>query len=342
MYQKKLYVFSLMAVIAMVAFLNQDAIEGFLSAETSESKQTQLAANVSKLTKKTTSKQVEVPSKTSHLKQVKHVRQPLITETSAYEKLSNAEKLRTLQKMLDIAPPEEKKIVQVLADKIRVLLVPRKQTTIASTSQGRITHFVGQLGQHFEQGDVLVSFDCNEKKANVDMAKAELFGAVEQHEAKMKMQGLDQASDVEVSMAASEANRARAQLKLNITRANECQIVAPWSGRVAKAHVKEYMIVAPGEPLLDIINVGRLKIKLNVPSKQLTSLKVGKTFNVTIDETSKQYRARISAINSQVDPVSQTVEVEAVLEKQYRHLLAGMSGTADLVVNPPQHQLAAK
>jgi membrane fusion protein, multidrug efflux system len=216
------------------------------------------------------------------------------------------------------------------AETVRVLLVPEKETTLSSTMAARIVTFNGKLGQSFKAGDILVAFDCEEALARVEMSKAELSGAIEQHEAKLKMQGLEQASDVEVALAASASNKAKAQLNLNQAQVSQCRIYAPWNGRVAKAIVKNNMTVTPGQPLMELVNNGPLKLKLNVPSKLLARIKTDSKFSVTIDETSQTYPAAISAINSRVDPVSQTVEIEAKLTKSYRELLAGMSGTANI------------
>lgn len=213
---------------------------------------------------------------------------------------------------------------------VRVLLVPEKETTISSTLAARIVALNGSLGQGFRVGDTLVSFDCEEALARVEMSKAELSGAIDQHEAKVKMQGLEQASDVEVSIAAAAANKAKAQLSLNQTQVSQCRIYAPWSGHIAKLIVKNHMTVTPGQPLMELVKNGPLKLKLNIPSKLLARTKNGSKFSVLIDETGQSYAAVVTAINSRVDPVSQTVEIEASLSKSYRELLAGMSGVADI------------
>ena len=219
-------------------------------------------------------------------------------------------------------------ITGLTANPVRVLLIPDRETTIASTMAARIVTFNGTLGQSFKAGDTLVAFDCDEAQARVEMSKAELSGAIEQHEAKVKMQGLEQASDVEVALAASASNKAKAQLNLNQAQVSQCKIYAPWSGRVAKANVKNHMTVTPGQPLMELVNSGPLKLKMNLPSNLMARTKVGTKFNITIDETAETYQATVSAINSRVDPVSQTVEIEAKLLKSYKELLAGMSGVA--------------
>jgi RND family efflux transporter MFP subunit len=213
---------------------------------------------------------------------------------------------------------------------VRVLLVPERETTVASSIAARVVTLSGNLGQSFKAGELLIAFDCGEALARVDMSKAELAGSIDQHEAKVKMQGLGQASDVEVALAASAVNKSRAQLALHENQSAQCNIYAPWGGRVARAHVKPLMTVTPGQPLLDLVNEGPLRLKLNAPSKLLGKLRVGSRFDIQIDETGGKYQAVVSALNSRVDPVSQTIEVEARLTRHHRDLLGGMSGVADL------------
>jgi multidrug efflux pump subunit AcrA (membrane-fusion protein) len=107
----------------------------------------------------------------------------------------------------------------------------------------------------------------------------------------------------------------------------------PWSGRTAKVHVRSHMSVTAGQPLVDLVKAGPLKLRLNAPSRWLGQLKTGLAFEVAIEETGKRYPAKVSAVNSRVDSVSQTVELEATLAGSYPELLPGMSGTA---VFPPR------
>jgi membrane fusion protein, multidrug efflux system len=219
-------------------------------------------------------------------------------------------------------------LTQAPSDSVRVLLVPALDTTLSSPVAGRITVIESALGASFSAGKLLVGFDCDEPVARVGMAKAELDGAVETHEAKLRLQGLEQASDVEVLLAAAAAAKAKAALALGTAQVSQCRVLAPWGGRVAKIHVRNHMSVTAGQPLLDVVKTGPLKIKLSVPSRQLARIKAGLVFEVSIDETGKTYEAQVKAVNSRIDPVSQSIEVEATMARDYAGLLAGMSGTA--------------
>jgi membrane fusion protein, multidrug efflux system len=220
------------------------------------------------------------------------------------------------------------------SEPVRVLVLPSGETTLASPVPGRISVLHVGLGLPFKEGAVLVTLDCQEPQARLGMAKADLAGATDQYEAKLRMQGLDQASDVEVSLAASAVAKAKAQIDLYNFQISQCTIRAPWSGSTAKLHVRSHMTVTAGQPLLDLVRSGVLYLKLNVPSNWVSALKIGNEFQVTIDETGKSYPAQVRRINSRIDPVSQTVELEATMLKTYKELLPGMSGFAQFTGMP--------
>lgn len=213
-------------------------------------------------------------------------------------------------------------------NEIRVLLAPELETTLVSQIVGRIAAVNVHLGQSFAKGKTLIQFDCSEQAARVDMAQAELAAARENHNAKLRLQGLQQAAEVEVSMAASNAAKARAQVNLYRAQLGQCSIQAPFSGQVVKIAVKPHQGVNQAQPLMEIISDGPLKLRLNAPAKWVKWLKIGSPFDVIIEETGKHYQAKVSALNARIDAVSQTIELEATMVNKAPELLPGMSGTA--------------
>ncbi|MEX1165388.1 MAG: efflux transporter periplasmic adaptor subunit, partial [Hydrogenophaga sp.] len=127
-----------------------------------------------------------------------------------------------------IAKPAAAPVVaaNVNAEPVRVLVLPGGETTLASPVPGRINVLHVGLGLPFKEGAVLVSLDCQEPEARRGMARADLASATDQYEAKLRMQGLEQASDVEVSLAASAVAKAKAQIDLYNFQISQCSIRA--------------------------------------------------------------------------------------------------------------------
>lgn len=211
---------------------------------------------------------------------------------------------------------------------VRVLLVPSRETTLAAQMVGRLELVPSKIGQGYGQGETVIRFDCEEHQARLKMAIAEFNAAREGHEAKIRLQGLQSAGEVEVSLAAAQREKARAGVELSKSQLRECTISAPFAGRVVKLHVKRHQSVTVGTPLVDFVSSEPPKMRLNVPSKWLQWLKEGTRFEVFIDETGRYYVGKVIGKNARVDAVSQSIEVEAVVEGKSADLLPGMSGTA--------------
>ena len=217
---------------------------------------------------------------------------------------------------------------------IRVLLSPELETTLASQMVGRILNLQAQLGALVQKGKPVVTFDCSEAAARMNMAQAEYASSRETLNAKERLRALDAAGDVEVSLAAAADNKAKASIALARTQLAQCSVNAPFTGRIVKVHVKPHQGVNIGAPLVEMVSSGPLKIRLNVPSRWLRNLKEGTPFEVSINETGRTYQAKISAINARVDAVAQTIELEARMDNAQSDLLAGMSGVARFPVQP--------
>lgn len=211
---------------------------------------------------------------------------------------------------------------------VRVLLVAQRETTLVAQMAGRVDGLGGELGARVEEGASLVRFDCGEAQARRRLADAELDAARQTHDGKVKLQSMAAAGDIEVQLAAAGVARAQAQLDLATLQAGYCRIDAPFAGRIVKLHVRPFQGVTPGQPLLDLVSTGPLKLRVNAPSRWLSWLKPGVAFRIEIDETGRSYPAVVTAINGRVDAASQSVEIEGSVRGNPPELLAGMSGNA--------------
>lgn len=214
------------------------------------------------------------------------------------------------------------------ANVARVLVVADQEATISSQFAGRLVAMPKQVGDSFAAGELLAAFDCAEREANVQAAQAELLGARETHLAKLKLQSLGAVSDLDVTIAAANAEKSKSQLALAETQARYCKVHAPYAGKVVRARAKAYESVALGQPLLEIVNLSSLRAQLFVPSSWVRWMKPGKAFQIAIDETGQTYAARVAKISGRIDGASQTVEVLARFDRLPANVLPGMIGRA--------------
>jgi RND family efflux transporter MFP subunit len=229
----------------------------------------------------------------------------------------------------EMAPKPEPKPEQT--SEIAALILASEETILSSQMAGRIRKVNVGLGDEVKSGAPLIEFDCGEQRAQLDAAEADYRGARETHVARLKLQALGAAGELEVTVAAAAADKARSQVTLRRSQLAYCSVASPFRGRVARLRVKSSESVQSGQPLVDVVNPSVLKAQVFVPAAWIAWLRPGAV--VTIGANGQSYPARISKLNSRVDGVSQQLELEALIENG-EGLVPGMIGVATF--NPPK------
>lgn len=210
---------------------------------------------------------------------------------------------------------------------VRAVLEPVREAAISSEISTSIETIRVRNGETFRQGDPLILFDCAVYQAGFSEASAELGIARAQLENKQKLQKLNSAGKLEVLLARLEVDRMQAKHDVAESMVKNCQVVAPFDGRVDEMLVNEHESIAAGSQLLWVLDDTTLKVNLVLPSKWLTWLQVGSEFTLVVDETGLEYAGHIVQLGARVDSVSQSIRVTGELNGSHKDLMAGMSGS---------------
>jgi membrane fusion protein, multidrug efflux system len=224
-------------------------------------------------------------------------------------------------------PAPEAKAKAAAEPEVAALIVAGEETTLSSQMAGRIRVVSVGLGDQVKKGGRLIEFDCSEQQAQLEAAAAEFRAARETHLARLRLQALGAAGELEVTVAAAATDKARSQVALNESRLAYCRVDAPFSGNVARMRVKASESVNAGQPLVDLVNPASLKAQMFVPAAWIAWLRTGTPVILNVRESGQTFQAKVSKINARVDGVSQQLEVEARIEKGGR-LLPGMVASA--------------
>jgi len=211
---------------------------------------------------------------------------------------------------------------------VRVLLLPKSKATLSSQLSAKLMRFSYELGERFKKGAKLAEFDCGVLQQELAKANAELEIVDAKHISNKKMKEYQSISDLEIAISAAEVKKAKADVGIVKERTRYCSIKAPYAGRVVKRHVNLSENVSKGQQVIDIISNGKPRVQIFVPSTWTAWLSNKSAFSIKIDETNKTYPAKVLRIVGQINPVSQTIEVEATIDANIERLLPGMSGTA--------------
>jgi RND family efflux transporter MFP subunit len=220
---------------------------------------------------------------------------------------------------------------------VRGIVRPLNQAAMASDLSVRVAQLRVREAQSFRKGDVLLTFDCERLEAEQAAAEAvhrEMKIALDSN-VYLDKRGAVGRNDVEVSRA--RVDKAGADARALKARLRQCVVAAPFDGRVAELTINEHEIPAPGKPFITLVDEAAFEIDVILPSLALKRLAPGQPFTFSVDETGRDYPAKVLRIGAAVDPVSQTVKVIAAFDNRDERVLPGMSGTAsfpDLVGLP--------
>jgi len=215
----------------------------------------------------------------------------------------------------------------------RGVLQAGQTAEIAAGMTGKLIKANYKPGQYFKAGALLARFDCARQKAELQALEQAQNTLSAKHENVSELFALGAAGELDVRIAQSEMQQAKAERDALKVRLKDCSVYAPYAGHVTERHVSAFETPQIGQPLYSIQRANTLELSIIAPSKWLRWMKVGQELNFTVDETGEIFNAKIIRTGASVDPVSQTVELTAKPTGKTKSL-AGMSGVADFGPRP--------
>jgi membrane fusion protein (multidrug efflux system) len=198
---------------------------------------------------------------------------------------------------------------------------------------GRVAAIGFRDGQYVKKGQLLVGLDAALNEAEVAQAKAEL----ELANANLKRTA-DLASKNFVSSSAQDTAESNvtvlaARLQLAQARLSKMRIVAPFDGVVGLRAISIGDVVKDGTDLVNVEDIGRLKVDFRLPERTFTQLKVGQAVEVTTDAVpGALYKGRVDAINPRIESGGRSLEVRAELPNTDGKLRPGMFARVRVIV----------
>jgi membrane fusion protein (multidrug efflux system) len=218
-----------------------------------------------------------------------------------------------------------------------VIIRSNEETTFSSETTGQVIFLPVKEGSAFNKGDVLLKLDCRLQEAELAKARAQQEATSKAMQSAKKLKGYGSISEFEYIKTKSEADAANADVqKLKVT-VEKCTVIAPFAGGVADVKVNLYETVKPGDPLLKVVNTENLTFEVQVPSQWLSWLHINSRFSVHINDINKTISAKVTLINPEIEPISQTVKIVGLISPPNPLLRPGMTGQAIFDDNPNRY-----
>jgi membrane fusion protein (multidrug efflux system) len=247
----------------------------------------------------------------------------------------------------------KKIMAQKISDEVRAIGTVRayQEVQISPEISGKIKKIHCSVGDRVKRGDLLVEIDdelrriilrqkkallkkaeATSKKARKDAQKGvTLFkeGVISDSESDDSELG-KQVADAELDLARADVMKAEKELR-------DTKIVAPFDGKVALEEVEIGKMVTPGENLLTLVDITKVKILVTISELDIAKLSVGSVVAVVIDSLpERHFPGKVETVGLKADDVTRTFPMEIVVLSEEENLLSGMVARVTITSKEPK------
>ena len=181
---------------------------------------------------------------------------------------------------------------------------PVQELQFSAEKSGKITKILAKEGDFVSVGQTLAIVRSDVINVNAQNANAIYQNAVSDYsrfENAFKTGGVTKQQVDQAKLAMVNAKSQLTQANINV---GDTRIKAPISGFINKKYIEVGSIITgmPATALFDIVNVSKLKLKVNVSESQVASLKVGTAIKVTASVyPDKTFNGKVTFIAAKAD-----------------------------------------
>jgi RND family efflux transporter MFP subunit len=215
-----------------------------------------------------------------------------------------------------------------------------RDARLSSEVRGQVKTVRVEVGDEVEAGTPLLELDREVEELTLERLQAAtqqsqvaLADALRRYDDAKRLRKQNSISENELRLAETEVNVNRAILrqrqaeeKLQQARVDRHTLRAPFSGVITERLTESGEWIEPGDAVLNLVAVDRLRIEFHVPQEYYSAIDDASTLDITLDALPKsQFRANIDVIVPYSDPDSRTFVLHATIDTGKDRITPGMS-----------------
>ena len=204
---------------------------------------------------------------------------------------------------------------------------PDTRAQISAEMGGQIAAIFVSEGDVVTQGQVIARLTGDKTNVSLGNAKANLDNAVsnlQRYEAAFETGGVTAA---QLDQARLQVENARAQFESAQLTSGDTQVRSKVSGIVNDKMVEVGMVVSPGTPIVEVVDISSLDLRLEVDEALVSQLEIGDSVQVVPSVTKDTLAGRITFI-APASNGALKFPVEVTVDNSEGNFRAGMYATA--------------
>lgn len=241
---------------------------------------------------------------------------------------------------------DEMRTVAVEAEKVVTTTMPKHINTIGELKANRsvvlrpeISGIVSEIlckeGTEVRKGDILIKLDDKQLQADYRTHKAQYDYSKTEFERYEKMRSSGAGSGKDYDKVRGEMNTYKARKERSEADLEKTKICAPFDGVVGLIDVHEGAYVNPQQQqgLSTLVDASVIKVTFGIPGKFVNEVGVGQTIQMKVDACKgRTFRGIVEAVDSHVDPSTNTVSLRASVPNDDGALKAGLFASISLII----------
>jgi membrane fusion protein, multidrug efflux system len=193
-------------------------------------------------------------------------------------------------------------------------LYPYKELDIPAETIGKITSLNYELGQYFPKGGVIATIEDKIKKLTYESVKIDAGRLKKDFERAENLFKGGISSEQEYDLARTSYETAKNKFEEAEKQLSYTRITAPIAGTITKKIVEVGTFVKEGDKVASIVDVSRLRVKVNVSESSVYYLHTGDRAKITTDiYPGITFEGKISFVSPRGDDThNYPVEIEIV------------------------------
>ena len=219
-------------------------------------------------------------------------------------------------------------------------LLPNKRVLMRSEIDGVIEKIDFEEGDEITKGKRLVDISTKEHRLKLKIAitDSNLADINIKRDEKLAAQNLIPNAQLDQTKTRAESaslNKELAEISLN-----KSLISSPLKGTIKTRHIKVGEFVRKGDKLVEILDIDKIIVKVNIPEQEILSIQVGQNVEVALYIMEKKtFLGRVKNIGLEADSSNRTFPVEILVDNKERQLRAGMLARATFTKSVDQDQI---
>jgi len=208
------------------------------------------------------------------------------------------------------------------------------QGAVVSTElAGVVSEINFENGAEAKKGEVLMKLDASQEEALLRSAASEAQLARTDLERSRDLAMKKVVSSAELDSAQSKFTRLNAvvdQMRSSIAKKT---LIAPFDGQLGIRQVNVGQMINAGQQVVGLTSLDSLYVDFALPEQHLSKLKKDLEVRVRADALpGREFKGKLTAINSMLDPVTRNVPLQATFENPDHALHPGMFAKVDVML----------